>query len=160
MPLVRYTQGYLFTPAAKTLDVSRFYPTFDFTRVKQIRQDNSGVLLYAPGNGSAAATFSNGIITFTSVDTTKYSSRDPISILYDEPDNNSPFASAVAVPANTTVTPGRAVWINCTTAGTVTFTLPDNSTITVPVAVGLATFPIAMTKYVFTTAVGTVYNMT
>lgn len=159
MALVRYTQGYLFNPTAKTLDLSRIYPNFDPNRVRQIRQDNDGKLLYALGSATATATFANGVVTFVGVDTTKMKPGDPISILYDEPDNDSPFGGAVAMVANTATAIGRAVWVVATTAGTITLTLSDGSTITVPVAVGLTTLPVAATKYTFTGAAGTVYNM-
>lgn len=159
MALVRYTQGFYFNGPAKTLDISSLYPTIDFFRVKQIRRDNSNITLYRPGT-SATATFANGIVTFTGVDTTKMQSGEPVSVLYDEPDNDSPFASAVTMASGVAVVAGRAVWVVATTAGSITLTLAGGGTVTLPVAVGLNTFPVAATQFVFAnSAAGTVYNM-
>lgn len=161
MALVRYTQGLNFNGPAKTLDLSALYPNIDFFRIKQIRRDNSNITLYRPGT-SATATFNaaTGVVTFTGVDTTKMAPGEPVSVLYDEIDNDSPFAKAVAMVAGTAVVPGRAVWVVATAAGTITLTLPDSSTVSLPVAVGLNTFPVAATQFAFAnSAAGTVYNM-
>lgn len=161
MALVRYTQGLYFNGPAKTLDLSALYPNIDFFRIRQIRRDNSNITLYRPGT-AATATFNaaTGVVTFTGVDTTKMAPGEPVSVLYDEVDNDSPFAAATVMTAGTAVVSGRAVWVVATTAGSITLTLAGGNTVTLPVAVGLNTFPLAATQFAFVNgAAGTVYNM-
>lgn len=55
-------------------------------------------------------------------------------------------------------TAGRSIIINCTTAGTATFTFLDGSTLAVTLPVGLIEFDWAVTGVTYGTAVATAFN--
>lgn len=161
MALVRVTQGLIYNYDAKTIDLSRVYQNFEPARVKQIRQDNDGRILYAAGSATATASFSNGVATLTGATAAQVMTGYSVSVLYDEPDNDSPHAASVVMTAGTTYQPGRAVWVVATAAGSISMTLLDGSVVVVPVVVGLNTFPVAATQFSLAGgAAATVYNMT
>jgi hypothetical protein len=69
---------------------------------------------------------------------------------------DSGYQGAVAFTvAGAAVSPGRAVAVNCTVAGNVTFTFADTSSLTVPVATGLTILRLSVTGASAATATAT-----
>jgi len=75
--------------------------------------------------------------------------------------NNFPFLGGVAMTVGAIYRPGRSIAVNCTSAGNVSVTFPDGSTLVFPVAVGFETFPFAvkMINSAGTTATATYSNL-
>lgn len=75
--------------------------------------------------------------------------------------NSGPYQSATLITPGTPLPPGRAFGFVCTTAGTVTLTLSEGGTITLPIQAqaALQTLPFAVTNLVLGTAVGSFWNL-
>lgn len=75
--------------------------------------------------------------------------------------NGAAFRGEVAMTVDSTYAAGRSLKANCSAAGVVSVTYPDNSTGLWSVAVGIQTLPIAVTKVssVGTTAACTYANL-
>ena len=74
--------------------------------------------------------------------------------------NSAAFSTATAFTVGAgAVTAGRSVGVNCTSAGTVTFTMSGGGSYTVPIVVGYQTFPFAVTGATATTGTATYANL-
>lgn len=73
---------------------------------------------------------------------------------------DAPRQSAVSVAASTTVIPGVSIDVTATTAGTITLTMADGSTLVHTIQIGSTILPLAVTQWVAGTAVVTAfYNL-
>ncbi len=73
---------------------------------------------------------------------------------------NAPIQKSALLTASTPAQQaGQAAWIVATSTAQVTVTLPDASTLVVPLSVGLTIIPCAVTNYVLNSGTATVTNV-
>ena len=82
---------------------------------------------------------------------------DPLANVYSTID--APFSGVVAMTVATTYAAQRSVGAYCTSAGVMTLTLSDASSIVLPLAVGWQTFPFAATAVASATGTCTFSNL-